>query len=153
MEKIAASDMNPQAKQAAFDRLSAEFHKNAEAYSQAVKAKRKTNEAGANNPPQAGTNVPSGPTTNPADAKKALAATSQLKAVTGSQAPADRLMKALDSASQGKAVGAQDMTALEPIMNVVGSAFKDPKLANQFKSLANQANQMAKQETQPGQQP
>jgi hypothetical protein len=82
---------------------------------------------------------------SPEDAKKAVAATSQLKAATGSQAAPDKLMKALDAASQGKAVSAQDMTALEPMMDVVASAAKDPKLANQFKTLANQARQSQQQ--------
>jgi hypothetical protein len=33
------------------------------------------------------------------------------------------------------------MKALEPMMDVVGAAAQDPKLANQFKTLAQQAKQ------------
>ena len=147
MEKIAASDMNPQAKQAAFDRLSAEFHRNAEAYSQAVKSKKKVAEAGsAIGGGATSSSNTAGAMASPEDAKKAVAATSQLKSATGSQATPDKLMKALDAASQGTQVGAQDMKVLEPMMDVVASAAKDPKLANQFKTLANQARQSQKQQ-------
>jgi hypothetical protein len=89
---------------------------------------------------------------NPNDAKKAVAATTQLKSATGSQATPDKLMKALDAASQGTQVNAQDMKVLEPMMDVVASAAKDPKLANQFKTLANQARQSQKQQQQQQQQ-
>jgi hypothetical protein len=82
---------------------------------------------------------------SPEDAKKAVAAASQLKSATGSQATPDKLIKALDAASQGTQVGAQDMKVLEPMMDVVASAAKDPKLANQFKTLANQARQSQQQ--------
>jgi hypothetical protein len=147
MEKIAASDMNPQAKQAAFDRLSAEFHRNAEAYSQAVKSKKKVAEAGsAIGGGATSSSNTAGAMASPEDAKKAVAATSQLKSATGSQATPDKLMKALDAASQGTQVGAQDMKVLEPMMDVVASAAKDPKLANQFKTLANQVRQSQQQQ-------
>lgn len=84
--------------------------------------------------------------------KKAMAATTQLKSATSSPAPADKLMKALDTASQGKAVGSQEMKALEPMMGVVAQAATDPKLAAQFKNLAAQARQVAQQQQKEKQQ-
>ena len=154
MEKIASSDMNPQAKQAAFDRLSAEFHKNAQAYSDAIKSKRKVTEYGANQP--AGTAAPgvaqqqaSAGSTDPnvkMQAQKVATATNALKSATGSTAPATNIAKAIDAATQGKAVGQQDMKALEPVMDVVGAAAQDPKLAQQFRTLATQAKQSQQQQ-------
>lgn len=79
------------------------------------------------------------------DLKKAMAATTQLKAVTGTKAPADKLMKALDSASQGKQVTSQDMQVLEPMMDIIATTATDPNLANQFKSVAQQAQKKLQQ--------
>ena len=76
---------------------------------------------------------------DPNAAKKAMAATTQLKTATGSTASAPDLMRALDSASQGKAVGPKEMTALKPVMGLVKQVSSDPKLAAQLKSLASQA--------------
>lgn len=142
MEKIAASDMTPQEKQAAFDRLSAEFHKNAQAYSDKVKGNRSTvDEAGANNPPQVTT-----ATAQPTQADpKQVAATNQalntIKAGTQSTAPTPMIAKALDAASQGKPVSQTDMKNIEPMMKDIATVAQDPKLATQFKTLAQQANQ------------
>lgn len=71
--------------------------------------------------------------------RKAMAATTQLKAATGTTAPAPNLAKALDAASQGKPVNATDAKTIEPMMDIINKAATDPKLANQFKSLAQQS--------------
>jgi len=76
---------------------------------------------------------------DPAEIRKAMAATSQLKSVTGTTAPAPNLAKALDAASQGKPIDATNAKVLEPMMDIVSKAATDPKLANQFKTLAQQA--------------
>ena len=68
--------------------------------------------------------------------KKAVAS---LKSATGSTASPDKLMKALDSANQGKSVDAQTMTALQPMMDVVKKAGTNPALQGPLKSLINQA--------------
>lgn len=145
MEKIANSGMSPQAKQEAFDKLSAEFHRNAQAYSDAVKANRKVDEAGANNPVQGTANQ----TVAQQDPKQ-IAATNQalqtMKAGTQSSAPTTLIAKALDAASQGKPVGQADMKALEPMMKDLTTVAQDPKLASQFKTLAQQVQQKQQQQ-------
>jgi hypothetical protein len=106
--------------------------------------KRGIDEAGANNPMQGSTTV-----NNPVQAKQVAQATNTLKAATGSTAPTTNIVKALDAASQGKAVATTDMKVLEPLMKDVATVAQDPKLANQFKSLANQVNQTQKLQQQP----
>jgi hypothetical protein len=91
---------------------------------------KKIKEYGADNTPQIA---------NPEAAKKAIIATNQLKQATGSPAPATNLMKALDAASQGKNIDATNAKILEPTMDIIQKAATDPKLASQFKSLAQQA--------------
>lgn len=76
---------------------------------------------------------------DPTELKKAMAATTQLKAATGTTAPAPNLAKALDAASQGKPIDATNAKVLEPMMDIVNKAATDPKLANQFKALAQQS--------------
>jgi hypothetical protein len=78
------------------------------------------------------------PAANPAY-KAAMTATTAIKSATGSTASAPNLARALDSASQGKAIAAPDAKALEPVMDIINKAATDPKLANQFKTLAQQA--------------
>ena len=77
---------------------------------------------------------------------KQAAATNQalqsLKAGTHSTAPTPMIAKALDAASQGKPVGQQDMKALEPMMKDLTTVAQDPKLAGQFKTLAQQIQQV-----------
>jgi len=75
---------------------------------------------------------------DPAAVAKAAAATNTLKAATGTVVAPATLDKALDSATQGTATST-DVKALAPIMGVVNKAASDPKLAAQFKNLANQA--------------
>jgi hypothetical protein len=48
-------------------------------------------------------------------------------------------MKALDAASQGKNIDATNAKILEPTMDIIQKAATDPKLATQFRSLAQQA--------------
>ena len=138
MEKIANSNMNPQAKQAAFDKLSAEFHKNAQTYSDAMKNKRKVDEVDQN------------PAVNPQAAAQAVSALNTLKTSTGTTTSAPALAKALDAASQGQQINAQDATKIKDVMGVVDQAAQDPKLANQFRTLATQAKQ-TQQKTAMGQ--
>ena len=76
---------------------------------------------------------------DPEAVKKAMSATTQLKAVSGSPAPAPNLAKALDAASQGKPVDATNAKIMEPVMDIVKKATTDPKLANRFRDLAQQA--------------
>ena len=78
-------------------------------------------------------------TNNPQQAAQVSQATTAIKAATGAPAPAPKLAQAINKASQGQQVSAQDMQDLEPVMDVIGKAAEDPKLANQFKSLAQQA--------------
>ena len=80
-------------------------------------------------------------TNDPQQAAKVAQATQALKSATGASAPAPDIAKALDAASKGTAVSAMDMKAIEPMIDVLGQAAQDPKLANQFKTLANQARQ------------
>lgn len=70
-------------------------------------------------------------------------ATNTLKAATGSSAANTNIAKAIDAASQGQAVGSTDMKIIEPMIDVIGQAAQDPKLATQFKTLAAQAKQSA----------
>jgi hypothetical protein len=152
MEKIIASDMDPQAKQAAFEKLSAEFHKNAQTYADAVKARRKVTEVG--------TPVATGQTTmsattqargatpvaqpNPAELQAAKQATATLKAATGSKSP--NLDTALNVASQGGAIDAKSSAALQPMMQDVATIAQDPKLAGQLKTVLSQAQQKQTQQ-------
>jgi hypothetical protein len=81
------------------------------------------------------------PTTDPKQAQAVAQATQALKSATQSTAPTTNITKALDAASQGKPVGGQDMKALEPIMKDISTVAQDPKLAGQFKTLAQQIQQ------------
>jgi hypothetical protein len=80
-------------------------------------------------------------TVDPQQAAQSAQATQALKSATGATAPAPAIAKALDAATQGTAVSATDMKAIEPMVDVLGQAAQDPKLANQFKTLADQARQ------------
>ena len=99
-------------------------------------------EYGANNPPQGLAVTPYGqPATDPKQAQAVAQATQALKSATHSTAPTTTITKALDAASQGKPVGQQDMKNIEPIMKDIATVAQDPKLANQFKTLAQQIQQ------------
>jgi hypothetical protein len=78
------------------------------------------------------------PAVDPVAAAKASAATNTLKAATGTTVAPATLDKALDSATMGTATST-DVKALAPIMGVLNKAAEDPKLATQFKAIANQA--------------
>jgi len=107
----------------------------------------KMDEAGANNPAQGTANQ----TIAQQDPKK-VAQTNQalqtMKAGTQSTAPTPMIAKALDAASQGKPVGQTDMKNLEPLMKDMATVAQDPKLAGQFKTLAQQIQQVQKKQTQ-----
>ena len=93
------------------------------------------------------------PATDPKQAQAVAQATQTIKAATGSTAPNTNIAKALDAASQGKPVGQADMKVLEPVMKDVATIAQDPKLAGQFKTLAQQVNQaQLKQKQQQNQQ-
>lgn len=95
-----------------------------------VERYKKVKEYGADNSPKIA---------DPQAAKNAMQATTQLKSATNNPAPAPNIMKALDAASQGKQVSTTDMKAIEPMMDLLQKTATDPKLANQFKTLASQA--------------
>jgi hypothetical protein len=84
------------------------------------------------------TATPGAKPADPAAVAKAAAATNTLKAATGTTVAPATLDKALDSATQGTATST-DVKALAPIMGVLNKAAADPKLATQFKTIANQA--------------
>jgi hypothetical protein len=108
-------------------------------------ADQPTGTAGQTSLTQANTVDPKQAQANTVDPKQAQAitqATSALKSATQSSAPAPMLAKAIDAASQGKPVGGQDMKALEPLMKDVATVAQEPKLAGQFKSLAQQIQQV-----------
>ena len=146
LEALQASDKTPAEKQAIYSYLVDKFSKEAEAYKQS----KQVDEAGANNPPQQATSgSPSlGQQQTGQPDPKQLAQTNQalsaIKAGTGSSAPTTNIAKALDAASQGKPVGQQDMKALEPMMQDIATVAQDPKLAGQFKTLAQQIQQVQK---------
>jgi hypothetical protein len=77
------------------------------------------------------------PNTEPLDKKKVLQSINTMKSATGSTAPADKLAKAIDDVSAGKAVDQTTMNTIKPMMDVLANTAKDPQLANQFKNLAN----------------
>ena len=85
------------------------------------------------------TNGSTNPAADPNAIKNAIAATTAMKAATGTAAPAPNLAKALDAASQGKPISSTDAKVMEPVMDIISKAAQDPKLANQFKTLAQQA--------------
>ena len=117
---------------------------------QIEKPKKQIKEFGAN-PPQ-GT---AGQTMQQPDPKQAQAlaqATNTLKAATGSTAPATNITKAIDSASQGKPVGQQDMKALEPLMKDVATIAQTPQLAGQLKTVLGQVQQVQQKQKQQQQQ-
>jgi hypothetical protein len=84
------------------------------------------------------------PAVDPVQAKNVAAATATLKSATSNPAAPTAIAKAINNASTGATVNAQDMKALAPMMGLVGQAAQDPKLANQFKSFAVQAQQAMK---------
>lgn len=85
-------------------------------------------------------------TNDPKQAAQTNQAISALKAGTQSAAPAPMIAKALDAASQGKAVNATDMKNIEPLMKDMATVAQDPKLAGQFKTLAQQIQQVQKKQ-------
>ena len=73
-------------------------------------------------------------------AQQALQATQAVKNASGITAPAPNVVKALNTAMTGKVIPGTDSKNLEPMMDIIGQAAQDPKVAQQFKSLAQQAN-------------
>ena len=104
---------------------------------------KQVDEVGANQP----TGTAGQKMNDPVQARNIQQATQTLKTSTGSSAPATNITKALDAASQGKGVSSTDMKVLEPLMKDLTTVAQDPKLANQFKTLANQVNQAQKKTT------
>ena len=89
---------------------------------------------------------------DPKQAQALAQATNTLKAATGSTAPATNITKAIDSASQGKPVGQQDMKALEPLMKDVATIAQTPQLAGQLKTVLGQVQQVQQKQKQQQQQ-
>ena len=85
---------------------------------------------------------------DPKQAQAVAQATNTLKAATGSSTPTDNLAKAIDSASQGKPVGQQDMKALEPLMKDIATVAQTPQLAGQLKSVLGQVQQVQQKQKQ-----
>ena len=46
---------------------------------------------------------------------------------------------------QGKSIGGSDIKTLEPMMDILGQAAQDPKVAQQFKTVAQAAKQSQQQ--------
>lgn len=76
---------------------------------------------------------------NAEQAKKVAQATTTIKSATGTAVSPANLAKAIDAVSQGKAVNQIDAKNIEPVMDIIKKTAEDPKLANQFKQLAQQA--------------
>jgi len=83
-----------------------------------------------------------GSPTSTDDIKKAMAATSTLKAATGTSQSAPLLMKAMDTISQGKTASSTDMMVAQNTLQDINTAFKEPELANQLKPILAKANQL-----------
>lgn len=79
------------------------------------------------------------PKTDPEAEKKMAQASTMIKQATGSSQTPQAIAKAVDAASQGKPVDGTDARTLEPVMYIVKKAAEDPKIAQQFKNLAQQA--------------
>jgi hypothetical protein len=79
-------------------------------------------------------------------AQKIAQATGALKSATGTTASGPNIVKALNTAMQGKSIGGTDAKTLEPMMDVIGQAAQDPKVAQQFKNLAQSAKQSQQQQ-------
>jgi len=151
LEALQASDKSPAEKQAIYSYLVDKFGKEAQEYKQ---SRQQIKEFGAAQPQgTAGqTSVSQSTSGQMQQDPKQAAATAQalaaLKSGTKSTAPTPQIAKALDSASQGKPVGQQDMKALEPMMKDMTTVAQDPKLAAQFRTLAQQIQQVqGKQQT------
>ena len=71
-----------------------------------------------------------------------MAATSTLKAATGTSQSAPLLMKAMDTISQGKTASSTDMMVAQNTLQDINTAFKEPELANQLKPILAKANQL-----------
>jgi len=78
-------------------------------------------------------------------AKDITQATNALKSATGTSAPSANIVKALNTAMQGKSIGGTDIKTLEPMMDILGQAAQDPKVAQQFKTVAQAAKQSQQQ--------
>jgi len=85
---------------------------------------------------------------DPKQAQAVQQAVNTLKSATQSTAPTTNIAKALDSASQGKPVGQQDMKALEPLMKDVATIAQTPQLAGQLKTVLSQVQQVQQKQKQ-----
>jgi len=115
-------------------------------------------------PPQSGTQAPptqSGSATpainldpNSTDPKikqqtqSIMQATQAVKSASGSTTPVANLIKSMNTAAQGKALGPTDSKILEPINDIVVQALKDPKVGQAFKNVAQAAKQSEQAELQ-----
>ena len=83
---------------------------------------------------------------DPKTAAQTATALSTLKSAAGIQAQPQDIAKALDDASQGKQVAQTDMTKIKPMMDILKTAGTDPKVAQQFKTIATQAKTSQQQQ-------
>ena len=153
LEALQASDKSPAEKQAIYSYLVDKFSKEAEEYKQ---NRQQIKEFGANQPQGTAsqTSLSQQQPGQPAQQDpKQVAATNQaltaIKAATGTPAPTTNIAKALDAASQGKGVSTTDMKTLEPMMKDMTTVAQDPKLASQFKTLAQQIQQVQNKQQTP----
>lgn len=145
LEDLHDSDRTPAEKQAIYSYLVDKFAKEVDEYKS-----QQIDEFVATNPPQGTQNQTIGQQQSQAQptdqAKAAAQATQTIKSVTQSSAPAPKLAQSIATATTGQAVNPTDMKALQPLMKDVATIAQDPKLANQFKTLASQANQAQKKQ-------
>ena len=111
-----------------------------------LEKKKPVKEYGANQP--TGTAAPGNAINDPKQLQAVAQATNTLKAATQSTAPTTNIAKALDSASQGKPTGQQDMKVLEPLMKDIETIASNPNLANLAKPVFSQAQQLQRKEKQ-----
>jgi hypothetical protein len=107
------------------------------------KPKKKVDEYGADNVTPYG--QPTAPKVDPKQAAQIAQGAQAFKAATGITAPATNIAKALDDASQGKPADRSSMKVLEPAMQDLVTIMSDPKLGNEYKTLAQKVNK--KQQT------
>ena len=81
------------------------------------------------------------PAVDPKKAAQVAQGAQAFKAATGITAPTTNIAKALDDASQGKPADRTSMKVLEPAMQDLVTIMSDPKLGNEYKSLAQKVNQ------------
>lgn len=158
LEALQASDKSPAEKHAIYTYLVDKFGKEAQEYKEKTSSVDEDLQPMANpqaggmpqqgQPAQSGAPAQGQAAVDPKQVQDMTQATQAIKSATGSTAPAPNLSKALDAAAQGKAVGQQDMKNLQPLMKDMTTVAQNPQLANQFKTLAQQTQQVQRKQQQ-----